>query len=159
DDVARLRGLAHEVEHALLRLHVEVEIVLGAPVVQVTGHGVPDAARLEGREAHEKLRRPADIRMDVLMDRALVAGFRRAHFRRPGLVDRDLQRLEPGVSRRADEVILGGSRRIFGLERDTGALLADIEPVAGLHSILPAVDSDASRATDVDHAELAPREK
>src|SRR4030095_9352636 len=53
---ARLVGLAHEVHHALRALvlrrifQVEVEIHLGAAVVQMRRHRVPDAARLEHRE-------------------------------------------------------------------------------------------------------------
>src|SRR5687768_17258197 len=49
-DVALRIGLAHEVVDAVVLAEVEVEVNLGAAVVQVRRHRVPDAARLEDRQ-------------------------------------------------------------------------------------------------------------
>ena len=128
--------LAHEVEHAVLGLHVEVEIDFGAPVVQMARHGVPDAARFERSEPEQQLRGLAHVRVNVLVDRALVRGVQRAELHGLGLVDRDLHRLEARMRRRADEIEPGGRRGIRRTRTTTLALpIADIQAVARFHRI------------------------
>ena len=62
DQVARVLGRAHEVDDALGRVQVEVEVDLGAPRVRVRRQRVPDAAGLDVGHAHHQLaaaRRPS----------------------------------------------------------------------------------------------------
>src|SRR4029079_5328835 len=75
---ARLGGLAHEMHHPLRALvlrrvlfEIEVEIDLGATIVHMRRHRVPDAARLEHRQSEQELRGAAGRRHDELIDRAL----------------------------------------------------------------------------------------
>ena len=71
-EVLRLVGLAHEMDHPRVGGEVEIDVDLRAAVVHVGRHGVPHAARLELRQAHDELAGSADLRVDHLVDRARV---------------------------------------------------------------------------------------
>ncbi len=163
---ARVLGLAHEVHHALRALvlrwifQVEVEIDLGAAVVQMRRHRVPDAAGLEHRQAEQQLRGAAGRGHDVLIDRALVRRLQRAPLQRHGLVDRDLHRLEARVRRRGNEIELRGRARRARLERHVLRAHRHVQPVTRREIECLAVECHAaSRLADVDDAELAPLEE
>jgi hypothetical protein len=159
DDVTGFGRLAHEMKHAVIRFHVEVEIRFGAPVVQMAGHRVPDASGLESREAEQQLRRFADVRMDVLVDGALVGSLERSEPHRLRRVDRNLHRLEPGMRRSAHEVELCGSRAFRRLEYDVRAPHRNVQAIPRLHRIGVPVDRDLARTADIDDAQLASREE
>ena len=62
--------------------------------------------RLERREPEQQLRGLAHVRMNVLVDGALVRGVLRAELHRLRLVDGDLHRLVARMRRRAHEIEL-----------------------------------------------------
>src|SRR3546814_10316040 len=72
DDVARRLALAHEMHDAvgIDIVEFEIEIDLAAPLVDVRGHRVPDAAFLEHGQPHDELRAVAHAGNDELEDRS-----------------------------------------------------------------------------------------
>src|SRR3546814_1666733 len=72
----------------------EIEIDLAAPLVDVRGHRVPDAAFLEHGQPHDELRAVAHAGNDELEDRALVRFGKAAAIERIGVGDAKLARGE-----------------------------------------------------------------
>src|SRR3546814_638378 len=77
----------------------EIEIDLAAPLVDVRGHRVPDAAFLEHGQPHDELRAVAHAGNDELEDRALVRFGKAAAIERIGVGDAKLARGERLVRR------------------------------------------------------------
>ena len=154
DDVAGLQGLAVEVEHAGRLVHAEVEVDLHAALVGVGRVGVPHAARLQDGQAHHQLAAPAHRRVDVLVDRAHVAGLGAAEPARVGVGPGDVRHRVGGVGRAAHEVELGRLGRVLALEADGLDAHAHVQAVAVGQGVGLAVQQDAALAAQVDHAQF-----
>src|SRR6478672_2863434 len=132
--------LAHHVKDAVGGGNVEITIDLAAAVVGVARHGVPDAAGLEFRKAHDELTAPNAVFVDVLEDGALVALVLGTEFHAVCIGAGGLGRGVVGVGRVADEVEnsrLGG--RCAG-EGNFPAAATDVEAVVGTHFVGGAID-------------------
>src|SRR5665647_2650536 len=102
DQMTGLTGLAQDVDDAGILGQVEVEVGLHPAVVGVGRHGVPHAARVQGRNPHHHLARAHAVLVDVLVEGAPIGG--------PGMVtvDGTVHRLAHGsclyVGRGSQEV-------------------------------------------------------
>ena len=137
---------------------VEVEIDLGAAVMQVRRHGVPDAAGLEDRQAQQQLAGLAGGRHDELVDGALVRRLQRAALQRHGLVD---ARSAWSRSAHAPASRRGRTSRAGRIARTRtprpSLPIGDVEAVARRQRVRAAVDGDRpAPVADIDHAQLAP---
>jgi len=159
DQVARLGGLAHEVEHGLAGRDVEVEIDLRAAQVRVRWHRVPDAAGLEAGDTHDELAGREGTGVDELAQRALVGVRALAE---PVARDRgewNVSRRVGGVGRIAQQVVARRRRRRNGGERDLPDPAPEIEGVEVLETEFSAVGPDDAGAAEVDDAGLAALEE
>ncbi len=159
DDVPCLLRLAHEVEDAGLRGEIEVKIDLGAAIMNMRGHRVPDAAGLEPRDPHHQLAGGADVGVDVLPDRAEIGRCGRSEIDALRLGFADADRGMRGVGRCRQEVEAGWIGGVVRAERHLARAAAHIERVAAAESMALAGDRDRARAADVDDPEFAPVEE
>ena len=150
DEVAGGAGLAHEVEDPVVLVEVDVQVDLGAAVVQVRREGVPHRAVGDHGDAELEHRR-----LQLLAPRRSGRGCARW---RPRRAERD--RLDLGVAEQRR-----GVRRVRGrgdeVEGGVGAGEGDLAAAADEQAVevveleLLAVDQDVPGLPDVDDAELA----
>src|SRR6266498_4153699 len=152
DDRAGGVGPTAQVHHPLPRPEPEVQVHLGAPVVGVARHGVPDAALGELGNTEHQLAGADAVGVDVLADRPYVRVRRVAQPHRLHAVALRERGRVRGVCRRGDEVEPG----VGALERNLSGAGADVEHVMAGHLVVHRVDGDRARAGQAHHRELAP---
>ena len=155
-DVPRLVGLAHQVEHHLIIIHVQIQVHLHAPLVRVRRHRVPHRTGCQGRQAHHQLAAFHHRRMDVLVDHPLVALLVTAQGDLPRIGQRHQARLATTVRRRTVEVEFRRMLRVFAREQHLARSLAHVQRVALADTIGLAVQHHRARTADVDDPQLPP---
>src|SRR5580658_11090861 len=74
DNVARLTGRTHEVNHPICRRKIEVKVYFGPAHVRVRMHGIPNAAFPYLGKAHHQLAASRAIEVDKPADLAVIRG-------------------------------------------------------------------------------------
>ena len=138
---------------------VEVKINLRAPPVRVRRKGIPDAARLQGRQAHHELAALDAALVDEFVNRPLVGGFLRPESHRRGFGGFHHAHRMGSVRRTGEEIKLRGMLRIIARERNGLRSHGQINTVLIIKREGLAVGHNFARPANIDGAELAAFEK
>ena len=77
-DVSCLVSFAHHVEYHIVLRNLEVHVNFHTSLMSMSRHGVPYAARIKHGHAHGKLAGLKNVRMDELIDYALIGSLHSA---------------------------------------------------------------------------------